>query len=245
MQPAVRHILLSVAAALVAAYVVTMWVVLPSLRKYPRCNEVRVTITDKKAHSFVTEEQLYTYLCAHAGTLINKGADSVSLMEVEQVMNNHPMVRESNAYFTPFGRLYVSVEQREPVLRVMTEGETYFVDADRSRMPVMSTTASYVPIITGRVSQRMACEELFDFVQWLVKDKFWSAQVEQIHVVSQNYIELVPRVGTGVIVLGDLHHVESKLSKLRTLYEYGLSSLNATAYREIDLRFKGQVVCRK
>lgn len=245
MRPVVRHIILSVAATLVAGYVVTMWCVLPSLGKHPRCNEVRVTITDKKERGFVSEEQLNAYLCAHAGTLLNKGVDSISLLALEELLQNHPMVRSANAYFTPFGRLNITVEQREPVLRVMTEGETYFVDKDRTRMPVIATTASYVPVITGRVSQRLATNELYEFVQWLEKDKFWKAQVAQINVVSPTYIELIPRVGSGVIVLGDLHDVETKLNKLQTLYKDGIASYSEPKYREIDLRFRGQVVCRK
>lgn len=238
-------VLLTIAATLVGGYVLGAWVVLPHYTSRPAYDTVQVKLRHVGSRKFVSERQLEHHLLSRTGKIVGRSLNELSLRSVEQVMDEHPMVRNSNAYFTPDGRLVVVMEQRVPVLRVMTEGETYFVDDERERMPVISTTASYVPIITGRVSQRMASAELYDFVEMIESDPFWKAQIEQIHVVSPKYIELVPRVGSGVIVLGELTDVERKLKKLKKLYNDGFSAFGWLDYREIDLRFRGQVVCRK
>lgn len=153
------------------------------------------------------------------------------------------MVRTATCYPTPGGDIVVRLTQREPKIRIMG-ADNYYVDADRRIMQVRSTTAADVPIITGHVSQRMAQEELFDFCEWLEDDDFWTAQVEQIHVAGPSRIELVPRVGSGIIILGSLKEYEGKLRKLKVLYQKGFSRFGWKEYKEIDLRFKGQVVCR-
>jgi cell division protein FtsQ len=112
-------------------------------------------------------------------------------------------------------------------------------------MQVRNSTAAYVPIVTGRVPLRFATGELYDFVLWVEDDDYWRAQIEQIHVVSPKRIELVPRVGSGVIVLGSLENYPLKLRKLKKLYQDGFSSFGWNDYAEVDLRFRGQVVCRK
>ena len=123
--------------------------------------------------------------------------------------------------------------------------ENYYVDSDRRRMPVRSTTAAYVPVVTGRVPLRFAAGELYDFVQWMEDDPYWRAQIEQINVISPQRIELIPRVGSGVVVLGSLDNYAGKLRKLKKLYQDGFSSFGWNDYAEVDLRFRGQVVCRK
>ena len=155
----------------------------------------------------------------------------------------HPMIRTACCYMSPDGVMHLTLSQRVPVLRVLG-GDNYFVDSDRRIMRPRTTTASYVPVVTGRVSQHFAQNELFDFVLWLKRDSFWSAQITQINIVGNDNIELVPRVGSGVIILGGLQDYDKKLRKLKTLYTEGFSKFGWKNYREIDLRFKGQIVCR-
>ena len=92
---------------------------------------------------------------------------------------------------------------------------------------------------------RFASGELYDFVLWMEDDPYWRAQIEQINVISPQRIELIPRVGSGVVVLGSLDNYAGKLRKLKKLYQDGFSSFGWNDYAEVDLRFRGQVVCRK
>lgn len=245
MNTKVKNILLSICAGVLLTYLLVVMVVAPSLRDETHCTAVSISVSDQRKHSYVRADELSRYLLDHYGTLQGTLVDSVSLFRVEETLREHPMLRSANAYFTPEGRLTIAVTQRQPVLRVMMEGETYFVDSDRERMPVATTTATYVPIVTGRVPTRMATGEIFDFVTMVEDDDFWSAQIEQINVVSPTYVELVPRVGSGIIILGDLNDCSRKLKKLKKLYQDGFSAFGWNDYREIDLRFRGQVVCRK
>ena len=98
--------------------------------------------------------------------------------------------------------------------------------------------------------------KLINFVKLTGSSTFWDAQIVQINVDGQGVtgglsywkepqVELVPRVGRHVIIFGTLDDAQSKLDKLMLFYEKVLSYEGWDAYSVINLRYKGQIVCRK
>ncbi len=91
--------------------------------------------------------------------------------------------------------------------------------------------------------------KLLTFVEHVENDDFWRSEVVQIvaHTTHSGTleIELIPRSGQYTICFGRIEQVEEKLNKLLHFYRQGLSRLGWDKYREIDVRFDKQVVCRK
>lgn len=239
-----QHLIAIVFASLLGAYVLFSMVFFPAAHTMTICREVSINIEDAGKRNYVTTREIKNYLTSSCGSLVGDSVDYTLLASVEQTLLRHPMLRNAEAWCSPEGVLHLSVTQRQPVLRVMGD-ENYYIDTDRRRMPVRSTTAAYVPVVTGRVPFRFAAGELYDFVLWMEDEPYWRAQIEQIHVVSPGRVELIPRVGSGVVVLGSLDNYTGKLRKLKKLYQDGFSSFGWNDYSEVDLRFRGQVVCRK
>lgn len=238
-----KKITLGIVLGFAGAYLVFSLVYFHARREHPICEQMRIEFSDGKQKQYASPEEMRQFILRSG---INPEGSAISThhcYQIEQLALQHPMVRTASCYATPSGDVVVRLTQREPKLRVLG-ADNYFIDSDRKRMEVRSTTAADVPIITGHVSERMAKEELYDFVEWLEDDDFWTAQVEQIHIAGPKRIELVPRVGSGVILLGSLDDYEKKLKKLKVLYQKGFSRFGWKEYQEIDLRFKGQVVCR-
>ena len=77
------------------------------------------------------------------------------------------------------------------------------------------------------------------------RSEFWKAQVEQINVTKDRQIELVPRVGDHLLILGTADNVEEKLERLMNFYEKGLDNVGWNKYRSISVAYDGQVVCKK
>ncbi|MBO4621796.1 MAG: hypothetical protein J5635_03895 [Paludibacteraceae bacterium] len=239
-----QHLISIVFATLLTGYVLFALVFYPAAHTTTICREVDVRIEDLDERAYVSPMELRTYVNNTCGSLVGDSVDPALLANVERQLLSHPMIRTAEAWCSPEGVLHLNVTQRQPVLRVLGD-ENYYVDSDRRKMPVRNTTAAYVPVVTGRVPFRFVTGELYDFILWMEDDAYWRAQVEQINVVSPARIELVPRVGSGIIVLGTLEDYPTKLRKLKKLYQDGFSSFGWNDYAEVDLRFRGQVVCRK
>lgn len=69
-------------------------------------------------------------------------------------------------------------------------------------------------------------------------------QIEQIHVLPDKNIELVPRVGDHVIYLGKLDDFERKLKQIR-YSEKGLNKVGWNKYSRISVEFGNQIICTK
>lgn len=238
-----QKILLGIGISLVTGYLIFSVIFFYGGRDEAACEQFVVKLSDGNERTFVTEEELINYI--KKADMLPQGdtMNSDRCKRIENIALQHQMVRTATCYNLSNGDVQLEVTQREPKLRVCGK-ENYFVDADRKVMPIRSTTATDVMIITGNVSQKAAQTDLFDFVEWLTNDDFWDAQIVQIDVESDKDIALVPRVGTGVILLGSLDNYEAKLHKLKKLYRDGFSKLGWKNYREIDLRYRGQIVCR-
>jgi cell division protein FtsQ len=138
----------------------------------------------------------------------------------------------------------IRIQQRIPKFRVVGLG-SYYIDVDRKPMPVSLNYAAYVPVVSGKVTVSMVRGQIFDFVTFLEENPFWNAQIEQIFVRDDKKIELIPRVGDAIILLGTLDNYQSKLEKLHKLYLKGFNVIGWNRYKVIDLQYKGQVVCNK
>lgn len=237
--------LLVTGLVLIAGYVGFVFLYFHKTEPQQVCQSIGFDFVSSANAPFVQTATLTQLLKEQNLYPVGQDLNQVSTDRIEQAIERNPLIKKAECYKMVSGQVKVRVRQREPFLRVATASENYFIDQDREYMPAWSHVSAYVPVLTGHVSKPLASHELFDFVQFIEQDDFWSAQIEQINVVSLNQIELVPRVGSHLILLGDLNRYEQKLRKLEIFYKQGLSKIGWQEYREIDLRYRGQVICRK
>ena len=93
--------------------------------------------------------------------------------------------------------------------------------------------------------------KLINFVRLIGGDSFWDAQVVQIHVVPspggsshEPEVQLFTRVGGHTVIFGGLDDAREKLDKLLLFYREVLDHEGWGKYRTVNLRYKGQIVCR-
>jgi cell division protein FtsQ len=82
-------------------------------------------------------------------------------------------------------------------------------------------------------------------VDFISAHPFWNDQIEQIHVRAQDKVELVPRVGDAIILMGSLDNFEDKLLRVERLYRKAFSEMGWNRYVLLDLRYDNQLVAVK
>jgi cell division protein FtsQ len=73
-------------------------------------------------------------------------------------------------------------------------------------------------------------------------DSLLSALVEQVDMDPVKGFVMVPKVGEHSIVAGDGRDLADKFRRLKLFYQQVMSRTGWSSYRELDLRFRGQVV---
>ena len=235
-------------AVFITLLVMTLFVVLVFVvpnKNERTCQNIHLVVSDYDQFKFISDKDVSAQLKNSSLYPIGKKYAEINLAEIEKSLLKLNMVKDVRCYFDNNGDINVSVTQRVPVFRVVTEGYDYYIDNDRKRMPTSIKFSAYVPVVTGNVNFEFATTNLYDFVVYLQSKSRWRSAFTQIYVYPNNKIELVPRVGDFIIKLGTLDRYESKLEKLDKFLEVLPKYHSWDKYSVINLEFRDQVVCTK
>ena len=209
------------------------------------CEGIRVEIIDSIPDGFITDEYVRSILTRNKISPEGMKISEVSLEQIEQLMLEESHIERASCYYDAAGRLCIKVVPQQPILHVISQkGEDYYLSSTGLSMSTGTFNVDLC-VATGNITKKFAAEHLLEFARYIHDDLFWSEQIEQIHVVSPEEIELYPRVGQHVIELGSVNGFQEKLGRLRTFYREGLERVGWNKYKTISLAYDGQVVCTK
>jgi cell division protein FtsQ len=251
---------------LIAAFIVSMGFT-QQRRSELICKNLVIHIDDSLSQSFVEENDVRQIVINKCGNVIGKALSGINISVLESLIDNNPFVLKAEVFSTVDGELVIDVKQRNPVVRIINAiGEKYYIDEQGIFMPMNDKYSAQVPIANGNIfnkeseqririetvrSQRdteiqlSEIEKIFLVSDFVRKNDFWNAQVEQIFINAEGEIELTTRVGTQPVLFGNINDIEEKFEKLFLFYKDGLSKSGWNEYKAIDLRYKDQIVCAK
>lgn len=143
------------------------------------------------------------------------------------------------------GAVVLKVRHRTPVMRIISSQGNFFVDKAGNKIPVSVNYAADVPVVTGNVTTEMAKNELVPFIGFIQQNRFWRAQIKQIHVTGKGELVLSTLVGKQLIEFGTTRNMEQKFRNLRAFYDQVLARNNWNRYSRINLKFDNQIIAKK
>ena len=248
-----RSILISsIWIGLIALLFISMGFVNVSQSKV-KCNDLNIAINADEGMYFVDKDQVREFIYGSIGDPIGMEMKKIDMSALELSLTQLDAVKNAEVYSSLNGGLKIEIEQRKPIARIfMPDGNSFYMDEDGEKMSLSVRYTARVIAING--SLMMSENEAENMEQWmdlykLVKlieqDELFAAQFEQIYVKRNGEMELSPRVGRHSILLGKADGMEDKLKKLKLFYSDGIAKVDWNKYKQIDLRFKDQVVCAK
>lgn len=184
--------------------------------------------------------------------IIGKHFDSINAANLEVEVEKHAailnaeiikMVEKDTTSYR--GVLTVRVKHREPLLRVYSRAESYYLDEFGYKFAVSSAYPANVLVATGNIDEQFAREKLLPCIRYIENDEFWKAQIEQVHVENDGNIVLTPLFGDHLIELGTVDDFELKLRNMKTFYKKVLANNNWNKYKTISLKYKDQIVAKR
>ena len=237
-----KRILPYILSCILLVYLIIVFTFVATKLGEVTCRGVRVAVKNTDVNVFVDEEDVMKAIKKGYGDIMDKSILAVNKDSLERVLVKNPMIKSAQVYYSLDGYIHVNIQQREPVLRVLT-GEGYYVDRDGRVMPLSSKFTSRVVVATGDISTKYACEKLGPFVMSLRDDAFWDAYIEQLVVRSNEDVVMIPKVGDFRIVLGKVENSQERLDKLMLFLKEGIAKKGWNQYKEVNLKFDNQVVC--
>ena len=216
------------------------------------CDGVKVAYASGGNGTYVRPSDALRWLGFNSSASVQgKPLKELDLRALERRLEKEPWVADAELYIDRNRTLHVQIREREPVARIFTsEGLTFFIDSTMGMIPVNPSHTPRVTVFTGlpvngrawgrRDSLMMA--EVRDLACTIASDSILSALVEQVDSDPVKGFVLVPKMGEHSIFIGDGRDLSDKIRRLKIFYRQVLSRTGWSMYRELDLRFQGQIV---
>ena len=259
----IKEILIWVA---IIAYLIIAFSFVSEKEEQIPCSSVDVAIIDNSHNHFIEEDDVISMIYDKGEKLLGYPIDSINLDNLEDLINHNPSIKKSEVYRTIRGVLKIDIEQRTPIVRIINyNDESYYIDEQGALMPLSKNYTARVLVASGDIDESYALNystdilssskndelkrqcvlcDIYHIAKFICNDKFWDSQIEQIYVKNNEY-ELIPRIGSQIILFGDIEDFNKKFFKLKALYQQGFSKVGWNKYKSINLKYSNQIICTK
>lgn len=224
------------------------------------CNRIEVMIADSVSRQFVKREDIVRQVMGSGIPILGVPVNKLEIYRVEDLVSGNPFIRSAEVYKTIGGILTIQIRQREPIIRIMkTNARDFYIDREGFIVPFNGVYPSYVLVANGAIPEPTGhpaglyqvfeagdrWNELYRLARFIEEDDLWKQQIEQIYVKQNGDMELVPRVGAHLILLGKPDKLEEKFNRLEILYGNGFGQSEWNKYEQINIKYDNQVICTK
>ena len=228
-------------------------------RSNTRCVDIKVTIEDSLYTRFVTSDAVREYLDADFKGLKGMPIDSIDLHRIEQTLNSKSPILSSTAYITNKGILNISVVQREPAVILQGPDYSFYSTGDGYLLPLQPNFSAEVMQIEGHIPiDTTDCrlgkpqdpqdgewlDQILKMTDFIRTSKVWKSRIGSITCEPSGELVIKPKDGREQFLFGHPKDIEAKFEKMRIYYERITADKGDDRYNVVDLRFKGQIVCK-
>lgn len=231
------------------------------------CNTIEISIDQSNEMFFIDKEDILEIIKLNGDSIIGKSMGEIDVNKLEKIINRNPSVENAHVYKTINGEVIIEIKQRTPLFRVFSmSGESYYIDKLGYFMPLSDKYTARVPVASGYIFEKYASnadvtiydiiandsiasktiiDDVFQVADFISNNEFWNAQIDQMYVNIDRDIELIPRVGSQSIIIGNAENLDEKFNKLMLFYKKALPNVGWNEYKYINLKYKDQVICSK
>ncbi len=216
-----------------------------------RCQSIVVNINPNSPR-FLDENEIATMIEKSGDPIIGQRLSAININKLETrlstytTLNNVEIFRKVDSKGLSFkGKLVISLDERTPVLRIKGAGEDYYMDQNGIKVPVSPKYVERILLATGSIPEEEIRKSLLKMADFVNKDEFWRAQIEQVFVQANGELLFVPQVGDYLIEFGTPDDYELKFRNLRAVYQQGFKNIGWNRYKTISVKYRNQVVCTK
>ena len=168
-------------------------------------NDVSVAIDNSYEKYFINQEDVIELINdADKDDLLNSDFGHLNLKELEIRIESHQFVNDAQAYIDLEGNLSIDVIQNRPIARVINrDGTDFYIGVEGDILPESSHYTARVLLmqiaddhwIDGEnILNSDQGKEIFELLQFIDNDEFWSAQIAGIRVNGNQEVVLEPQI---------------------------------------------------
>lgn len=217
--------------------------------------DIDVEIENAYENFFVDEDDVMALIMQGEGdSILGDGFTAVSLKEVEQRIKSHSFVKDAEVFRDLKGHLVVKARQNKPVARLISNGgKNAYIGEGGDILPVSPKYTARVPVITGKYVDRLMglgevaedeyATKVYELINFINDNKFWSMQIGQIDINSKGKIVMYPQVGDQRLEFGYADDFDRKFKKLDIFFKQIMPTKGWNTYERVNVEYKDQIIC--
>ena len=215
-----------------------------SEKPYHTIQRIKVSFSAKQSNTMISEEdvlyKIYLTKKLEKGQKIE--VHDQDLKQIKDTLLSHPHIKDAHIIANLNGTLQIEVEQVLPILSIiLSNGTQYILTQDSNLVPFPKEYFQKVPVATGNINKNVI-SKLYTLGSYVQEKPFWNASLEQIFVNKKGDIQLITKLGSFEILLGDTKNLNDKLNRSKIFIKEVLSTKGWDAYKAVDLRYKKQII---
>jgi len=172
----------------------------------------------------------------------------IDINNVESMFRSDPYIRDAEVFIDKKEVLQIRVKERIPLLRMMDEEKSYYLDKQGVSIPLSKQYTARMPIVflTKRAEAALTDKKRMDLLKLINgvnAHPFTKALVDQIEVDQNWEYTILPYLGKEKIRFGSTENMNDKLENIRLFYKKQIGQGKWNTCQIIDVRFEGQIVC--
>ena len=208
-----------------------------------KINKIEIKF-ESNENMFLTHQMVNNLLIQNLGGSSRIQKDKVDLNTLENTLNHHEMIEKAEVFSTIDGFLNTRITQKTPILRVISDNDSYYLDKKGDRISLSTNFSARVPLVVGEISKekRKSYLNLFNEIN---NDNFLSKNITGAQIMPSGNVVLTNRSFDFKIAFGKPINVKKKLKNYKAFFHHAIKDTLIKEYKEINLMFTQQVVCKK
>ncbi|HEX8576618.1 MAG TPA: cell division protein FtsQ [Flavobacterium sp.] len=169
---------------------------------------------------------------------------NLDLNTLEKRTNSNPMVEKSEVFVTIDGVLKARIVQKTPIVRVVGDQGSFYIDYQGSKMPLSNLRSARVPLVSGNTEGKNK-KELIELFRFIYDDDFLQKNIIGIALFDNGAIKMTDRNYNYEIDFGSATNIEKKFNNYKAFFQKTMQDNSIIKYKKVTLRFTQQVVCTK
>ncbi len=193
---------------------------------------------------FITQETVNNLLIDNFGGTLTIRKDRVNLKNIEQIINKHNLIENSEVFLSVDGKFKTVVKQRIPIARVFHDNTSFYVDYKGGKMPLSDNFTARVPLVYGKI-EASEDRNFVELLQVIYNDDFLRKNIIGLQIMPNKSIKMKNRNYSYDIVFGKAIQIERKFNNYKAFFQKAVQDTLIDSYKEVNLTFTKQVVCTK
>lgn len=196
--------------------------------------------------ALVTDDDVRTLLQHKMPHLSSQIVKEVDTEKVRKAVATSPYLYQPNVEVSVGRNVIVRAHQRRPVAKVFDNDSVFYIDSVASKIPLSEHADPDILIANGQFAgKKHNLSNVSAVATFISNNEDYKNLFDQVYEDDIHDIYLVPKLGSHVVLLGDTTNLDTKFSNLMAMYQRGMKKTGWDTYALVNLKYEGQVICRK